>query len=231
MTSVKSLMPNRISQITYREFEQIQRLVYDRMGINLSEKKRSLMVGRLQKLVGEHGFHDFGEYYNHLICDKSGKALSELADRISTNHTYFYRENSHFDYFSNTVLPEISSKLGKDRDLRIWCAGSSSGEEPYTLVMLMMEFFGGDYSKWNAGLLATDISDRVLSIAKRGVYPAENVEKLPKNWQQKYFKKRGDEYAVVDAVKKEVVYRRFNLMNKRFPFKKSFHVIFCRNVM
>lgn len=223
----------RLSSITDKEFERIQTLVYDRLGINLTEKKRSLVVGRLQKLVRERQFDNFDAYFDHLVADKTGKELSQLADRISTNHTFFYRESSHFDHFVKEVLPETLSRIEEtgQKDLRIWCAGCSTGEEPYTLVILMMEALGLDYSSWNAGVLATDVSERVLDIAKRGVYAAENVENMPKSWQQRYFSQVGDDYAVKDMVKKEVVFRRFNLINERFPFKKPFHIVFCRNVM
>ena len=216
------------------EFEQLRHLIKARFGINLTDQKRSLVVGRLQKLLRSTGFTSFQAYYEHIVNDKSERGLSELINRISTNHTYFNREKAHFDYFVETALPAVVATLRRQnsRDLRIWCAGSSSGEEPYTLQMLMMEYFGSEYGQWDAGLLATDISERVLAIARNGVYPQERVSQLPDNLQRKYFRRLpGGDCQVVDAVRKEITYRRFNLMNERFPFKKPFHIIFCRNVM
>lgn len=169
-----------------------------------------------------------------MVTDKSGSALSELANAISTNHTYFYREKDHFEFFKQTALPEIvnMNRMAGDNDVRIWCAGCSTGEEPYNLVMQMLEFFGMDYNNWRAGILATDISERALLIAKRGVYSKDRIVNLPEDYKRKYFKKiSNDEYEVVDKLKQEVLYRRFNLMNPRFVFKKKFHSIFCRNVM
>jgi chemotaxis protein methyltransferase CheR len=221
-------------QISDKEFDMIRSLVYERLGIHLTDKKRALVVGRLQKIVREKDCRNFGEYYEYLLSDTTGQAISELADRISTNHTFFYRESSHFDFFLEWALPEVAARLRErnDMDLRIWSAGCSTGEEPYTLVMLMMEYLGHEYPKWSAGVLATDVSERALSIAKRGVYGPGNVEKMPEGWRQKYFKKLADgNYAVAPHVKKEVVFRRFNLMNEKFPFKKPFHIVFCRNVM
>ncbi len=216
------------------EFEQLRRLIKSRFGINLTDQKRSLVVGRLQKLLRSSGFSSFQAYYEHIVNDKSERGLSELINRISTNHTYFNREKAHFDYFLETALPAVADTLRRQnsRDLRIWCAGSSSGEEPYTLQMLMMEYFGSQYSQWDAGLLATDISERVLTTARAGIYPQERVAQLPEHLQRKYFRRlpSGD-CQVVDAVRNEITYRRFNLMNERFPFKKPFHIIFCRNVM
>ncbi|NCO51889.1 MAG: protein-glutamate O-methyltransferase CheR, partial [Deltaproteobacteria bacterium] len=194
----------------------------------------SLLVGRLQKLMRTLGFGSFSQYIEYLTRDKSEQGLSELVDLISTNHTYFNREKDHFTYFSETAFPAVVENLRRQnrRDLRVWCAGSSTGEEPYTLMMLMMEHLGNDYQNWDAGLLATDISDRALSAARAGVYARDRVEQLPANLRNKYFTPAEQSHlAVKEQVKKEITYRRFNLMNTHFPFKKPFQIIFCRNVM
>ena len=220
--------------ISTEEFQDIRRLVYDRFGINLTDQKRGLVVGRLQRVLRNKGFKNFSEYHEYIKRDQSGQALVELVNRISTNYTYFYRENAHFDYFFRTVLPWLTSELkkGNSRDLRVWSAGCSSGQEPYMLVMLMMEFFGADYNNWDAGVLATDISAAALNTALAGVYPGEQISMLPKALSTKYFVKSGpDQWVVKEAVKKEVTFRTFNLMTDPFPFKKQFQVIFCRNVM
>lgn len=220
--------------ISDQEFDAMRQLIYRRFGINLTDQKRSLLVGRLQKLLRGSGFSTFQDYYQHLINDKSERALSDLVDRISTNHTFFNRESDHFSYFMDTALPEVVAKLKKEgrRDLRVWCAGCSSGEEAYMLLMLMREFLGAEYSRWDAGVLATDISDRVLSIAKEGVYPEERLASLPGHLKTKYFRPVGQgQWQVQEALRREGTFRRFNLMNEHFPFKKAFQVIFCRNVM
>ncbi|MBU2546828.1 MAG: protein-glutamate O-methyltransferase CheR [Proteobacteria bacterium] len=216
------------------EFETIRHLIYEQFGINLTEQKRSLVAGRLQKMIRGMGFTRFSEYLAHLETDASKQSLRDLINRISTNHTFFFRETAHFDYFCQTVLPELTGRLKQRnaRDLRIWSAGCSSGEEAYTLVMLMKEFFGMDYGQWDAGLLATDISTDALATALNGIYPEERTSMIPSNFKSRYFKKISeDRWAVDPALKREIIFRRFNLMTKTFPFKQPFHVIFCRNVM
>ncbi len=223
-----------LMRITDKEFDQMRLLISQKFGINLSEEKKSLLVGRLQKILRTGGFQSFDQYYDNLLKDRSGKAISGLIDHISTNHTYFNREKAHFDYFRSHVLPEVLRKLRqqKSNDLRIWCAGCSSGEEPYMLLMLMHEVLGDDYRQFDAGLLATDISDRVLHTAKQGIYPLDRIEALSDQQKRKYFSRcDGERVQISEELRREVVFRRFNLMNEKFPFRKQFHIIFCRNVM
>jgi len=220
-------------EISDQEFKSLRDLIYNNIGINLSDEKKNLMMGRFQKILRARNFSTFKEYYDFVSKDSSGEALSELANSISTNHTFFYRENDHFEYFLKTVLPEVTSTLVSQgsKDLRIWSAGCSSGEEPYDLMMLMLEYFGNDYKNWTAGILATDISEKALNIARKGVYSADRIHNLPELYKKKYFKKAGNEFEIIDNIKNEVVFRRFNLMNPVFTFKKKFNTIFCRNVM
>ena len=216
------------------EFHCIRILVYDRFGINLTEQKRSLVVGRLQKLLRDEGFASFHDYYEFVVGESSGSALDKLVNRISTNYTYFNRESAHFDFFVQEVLPALVAGVKKQnsRDLRVWSAGCSSGEEPYMLALLMMEYLGNEYGLWNGGVLATDISEQVLARARLGSYGDEQVSRIPSQLKYKYFTKQKDgSWLVKEALKKQVTFRRFNLMNKQFPFKSPFQVIFCRNVM
>ncbi len=223
-----------LMSITDEEFNSIRTLVYDRFGINLTEQKKSLVVGRLQKLVRTLNLSSFSEYVKYLREDKTEKSLVELVNRISTNHTFFFREKAHFDFFVQRALPEAMERQKKKggHDLRIWSAGCSSGEEPYTLMMLMKEQMGIEYAQWDAGVLATDVSDRVLSIAQEGIYSDDRLNLVPAEYKKKYFRKlETGEWQISDALKSEVTFRHFNLMNERFPFKKPFDAIFCRNVM
>ena len=220
--------------ISDAEFNALRTLIYNRFGINLTDQKKSLLVGRLQKLLRQQGFANFQNYYDFLVKEPGEKGLSDLINLVSTNYTYFNREKDHFDYFLQTALPTVISSLKQQnrRDLRVWCAGCSTGEEAYTLLILMHECLGQEYSRWDAGILATDISQRVLETAATGVYPEDRIASLPEAWRRKYFRKvSGNQWGVVDALKKEATFRRFNLMNTQFPFKKPFHIIFCRNVM
>jgi chemotaxis protein methyltransferase CheR len=216
------------------DFDAIRSLVYDRFGVNLTDQKKNLVVGRLQKVLRSRGLSSFSDYLDVLSKDATGEALSELIDRISTNHTFFFREPEHFRFLTEVALAEFCPKLEarNEMDLRIWSAGCSSGEEPYTIAIALREHFGTAYSKWRAGVLATDISSHVLRHAERGIYPVERLAKTSQALRQRYFKTVDDErVAVVDALRQDVTFRRLNFMSPSFPFKKAFHVIFCRNVM
>ena len=228
------VIESSMMNMTDREFRQLRELVYERLGINLTGKKRSMLIGRLQKLLRTSGFKNFQDYYEYLVNDSGMKAMTELINRVTTNYSFFYRGKSHFEFFVQAILPEIADSLKNrnSRDLRIWTAGCSTGEEPYMLTMLMREFFGNEYGLWDGGILATDISEKVLTFARQGIYPKERTKEVPVQLRNKYFKKLNDgQMAVNDTIKNEVIFRKFNLINKHYPFKKPFQIIFCRNVM
>ena len=217
--------------ITEKEFRQLSEYIKSNYGIHLKAEKMTLVTGRLHNVLQQAGFQSFTDYYDYIVSDKSGDAVITLLDRITTNHTFFMREADHFYYFRDKVLPYLKNTVN-DKDLRIWCAASSSGEEPYTLAMLLDEFFVKEKMWWDTKVLATDISEKVLNIARKGVYSNERIAPLPSFWKTNYFKKLDAENAVlVDKIRNEVIYRKFNLMDHVFPFKKKFHIIFCRNVM
>ncbi len=217
--------------ITKKEFDQLSAYIKANYGIYLKPEKETLVIGRLQNELLQKGFKNFTEYYDYVINDKTGIAVSVLMDKITTNHTFFMREADHFAYFREVVLPYLASRV-TERDLRIWCAGCSSGEEPYTLAMLLDEFFGRDKPYWDTKILATDISNKVLEEAKRGVYGNKEMETLPAKWRMSYTVKQDSETSIfTEKIRNEVIFARLNLMEKVFPFRKKFHVIFCRNVM
>jgi chemotaxis protein methyltransferase CheR len=212
------------------EFIQLTEYIKKNYGINLTQKKH-IIEGRLSNLIIKNGFDSFSNYLRCVFDDASGKELNSLINKLTTNHTFFMRESNHFEYFKDIVLPYLEVSC-KTKDLRIWSAGCSSGEEPYTLAMIIKEYFGEKKSMWDTKILATDISERVLEIAKKGIYTDEAVKTIPKFWGLKYFNNvEGKNYQVSDQVRNEIIFRKFNLMNKVFPFKQKFHVIFCRNVM
>lgn len=213
------------------EYMRISKYVHKHFGIHLPEKKKTLIESRLSKVLQDRGFESYHAYMDYVERDSSGEGESELLNRLTTNHTFFYREHKHFDFFSDTVLPFLEQFANLTRDIRVWSAGCSTGDEPYTLSIIMKEYFGKEASKWDLQVLATDISTDVLEIAKRGVYACEQIEALPENWKRKYTRSIGDEKVQVeDTLRNGVVFRRFNLM-RQFPFRRKFHVIFCRNVM
>lgn len=216
--------------IKNHEFKALTEYIKSNYGINLVHKK-NLIEGRLSNVLLEKGFHDFSEYLAYLFADTTKAELTSLVNKITTNHTFFMREREHFDYFANRVLPYLKSTI-KKKDLRIWSAGCSTGEEPYTLAMIIADYFGSEKKDWNTNLLATDISVKVLQMAEKGIYPSDVLEQIPKHWKTMYFTKASQEnYQIVEQIKQEIIFRIFNLMDETFPFKQKFHVIFCRNVM
>ncbi|GAE87692.1 CheR family methyltransferase [Acetivibrio straminisolvens] len=218
--------------ITKKEFDKLAAYVKSNYGINLTEKKKTLVVGRLHNILQQMNFKSFSDYYDYVISDTTGEALTTLINKITTNHTFFMREPDHFEFFASTVLPYLTATIKGSMDLRIWSAGCSSGEEPYTLAMIIADFFGAQKAFWDTRILATDISMNVIQKAKRGIYSSERIEGVPDSWRRKYFRKIDESnWAVADSIRNEVIFRIFNLMNTAFPFKKKFHVIFCRNVM
>lgn len=216
--------------INENEFSRFVEFINTNYGINLSEKK-ILIESRLQKILTDKNFKNFSEYYNYIIGDKTGKAVSNLINKLTTNHTFFMREREHFDFFRDTVLPYLTTKA-KNKDLRIWSAGCSSGEEPFTLAMIIDEYFGKQKMFWDTKILATDISGSVLNTAIEGIYEEEDIKGISALWKEKYFKQiDGGRYQIIDRIRDEVIFRRFNLKTEEFPFSKRFHVIFCRNVL
>lgn len=217
--------------ISDREFAQFSNFVRDNYGINLRKEKKTLVEARLNGVLEENGFSCFEDYLRFVVEDKTGNRLEVLINKITTNHTFFMREFEHFKYFRDVVLPYLYKSIA-DKDLRTWSAGCSSGEEAYTLAMVIADFFQKEKLWWNTKILATDISTRVLETAKAGVYMEEQLTSVSESWRRDYFSKLDiSRYKISDSIKNEIIFRRFNLMEERFPFRRKFHVIFCRNVM
>lgn len=217
--------------ITEKEFEELSAYIKNNFGIYLKKEKKFSLMNKLQNELVESGCNSFQEYYNQIIADKSGRKVDLFVNRITTNHTFFMRESDHFFYFRDTILPYLK-KTVVSNDLRIWSAACSSGEEPYTLAIILQDFFKEEKGLWDKKILATDICNEVLDKAKAGVYSKEEFDSLPYYWKMNYFRmKDKDKFEVREEIKSQVIYRRFNLMEASYPFKKKFHVIFCRNVM
>lgn len=216
--------------ITDSEFQQIVAYVSDHYGIDLSQK-RVLVNGRLESYFLRNGYDNCTAFMKKVLSDPKSKEATNLINVLTTNHTYFMRESLHFDLMQREVLPYWQKRLSNTRDLRVWSAASSTGEEPYTLAMILMDYLGLEHSAWDTRVLATDISTKVLEHAVRGVYLKEQIDPLPDKWKRHYFKNKGNgEFEATQELKNQVIYRRFNLMDD-FPFKRRFHAVFLRNVM
>ena len=212
------------------DFKRLYTYMQEKFGIDL-RKKKPLIVSRLSSILEKSGYGEFHSYVNDILSKENQDMLTTLLNKLTTNYTYFMREESHFDYLEKVVLPELAKKHEKDKVLSIWSAGCSSGEEPYNISMYLLEFFGKLPGKWDTRMLATDISHNVLNKAINPSYPAESLEKLPNAWKNKYFIQQKDEsYTVSKELRDNVIFRPFNLMEP-IHFKRSFDLIFCRNVM
>lgn len=217
--------------ITDEEFIRISVYVKQRYGIDLSQKK-VIVNGRLENRIKAGGWKNYNHFMDDVEKDQTGALEKMLVDLLTTNHTYFMREFEHFDFFKHNVLPWIKKKESGRKDVRIWCGASSTGEEPYMIAMVLADFFGLEKDQWDMQLLATDLSTEVLQHAMAGVYNADQLVKMPEPWKRHFFKpvNGGSQYRVTDELKKQVLFRKFNLMDP-FPFKKKMHTIFMRNVM
>ncbi len=217
--------------MTEAEFIRISHFLKTRYGIDMTHKKE-IVTGRLENSIRKHGYDSYTAYMNAVESDITGKMERELVNLLTTNHTYFMREFEHFVFLRQEILPWLKNKEQKSRDLRIWCGASSTGEEPYMVAMMLMDFFGLEHNQWDTKVLATDISSGVLQTAVQGIYTREQVEGLPENWKRRFMKviDGGARYQVTEQLKNEVLFRQFNLMDT-FPFRRKMHVIFLRNVM
>ena len=211
------------------EFNAITSYIKENYGVNLT-KKRPLIEGRLSNYITNLGFNSYMDYFEYAKNDNANGEMTMLINKLTTNHTYFFRENEHFEFYRERVLPWIKNEL-KTTDLRIWSAGCSSGQEPYTLAMITMDYLGASAASWDHTILASDISNKVLTIAKNGIYAREELGEVPRSWITKYFTAYDDHrFAVSETLRKSVAFRNFNLLSP-FQFKKPFQCIFCRNVM
>lgn len=219
-------------ELSQSEFKQIASYILEHFGLNLMEKK-SLVKNRLINMVLRSSYSSFTEFFKAASQDKTGLMMASILDQLTTNHTFFYREKEHFELLINTILPQLLKDLAKngESEIRIWSAGCSTGEEPYTLSIILQEFFKKKPS-WQFDILATDISKQVLNIALKGVYPKLEITKLKPELQDKYFKHLDSNNVLIkEEIKKHILFKRLNLAGSDFPFKKKFHIIFCRNVM
>ncbi len=220
------------SDISYRtldkeDFQRVRSMLHEYCGIYLNEGKEALVRARLMKRIRKLGIGSFWEYLDFVESDESGAEFLSLVDVLTTNKTSFFRENQHFDFIRDEILPNM-----KSRSCKWWSAGCSSGEEPVTMAITLLENqrYRTDYS---VKILATDLSRDVLRKAKDGIYTRDRLADIPGPLLNKYFKKDPDNnlsHVVAPKVQDMITYGRLNLKDN-WPMKGPFHVIMCRNVM
>jgi chemotaxis protein methyltransferase CheR len=225
--------PFQISKLSDVEFRHLARLVYEQCGINLSDGKKILLESRLQKRLHTLGIDSFKSYVRYLYSkDGMTNELVHMIDVVSTNKTDFFREPHHFDFLQQTILPTWI-KNGK-RNVNVWSAACSSGEEPYTLAMVLQEFAGLN-SGFDFCILASDISTVVLEKASLAIYTPAQAAGIPMPLKQKYLLKSKDSskptVRVIPELRKKVRFGRINFMDASLAIDEVFDVIFCRNVL
>ena len=230
----ESIVPER-HRMKLSEFRMVSEYITGNYGIKLPEFKKTMVEGRLQKRLRELSFNDFASYLTYTFSDDGREELLSMIDAITTNKTDFFREEQHFTFMRNNILPDFSKSNGHE-ELRVWSAASSSGEEIYSIAIEIEEYKrtltkgGVRYS-----ILGTDLSVEELKKAKAAIYSNERIRDIPVELRKRYFLKSRDRerarVRVIPALRSHVSFERLNLMNADYDMKGQFHVIFCRNVL
>ncbi|NGZ29015.1 MAG: protein-glutamate O-methyltransferase [Magnetococcales bacterium] len=230
---------DRETGLSDKDFQKLSEFIYDQCGIKMPPSKKTMLEARMQKRLRTLGMSSFREYCNWVLDPvASDNELINFIDIVTTNKTDFFREPSHFEYLVSTAIPEMvrGEGAGVRRKLMVWSAGCSTGEEPYTLCMVLSEFaerypgLNFDYS-----ILATDISTRVLEKAASAIYEGEKTDPIPMNLKKKYLLRSKDRtqnlVRIVPELRSKVRFRRINFMDSEFGLREKMDVIFCRNVI
>ncbi len=210
--------------LSQQDFIGFRRMIFDAAGIHLSDAKKSLVSGRLAKRLGQRGVLSYGDYLN--LVHKDAKERQVAVDLLTTNETYFFREPQHFDFLAQHIAPGLKGRSS----IRVWCAASSTGEEPYSIAMTLAEALG--HRRFE--ILASDISTRVLDTARKGLYPLEDAENIPRGMRARHcLKGIGNQagwFLIDKPLRDRVRFEQINL-NARLPDLGEFDIIFLRNVM
>ncbi|MFZ5352839.1 MAG: CheR family methyltransferase [Bacillota bacterium] len=210
-------------------FNKFSGLINDRFGIHFNDAKKELLHHKLIKLMMQKELDSFDKLYEEIINRSNKEFELEFLNVITVNKTDFFREEEHFSFIRDNLklVFELNKRINKSGEIRVWSAGCSTGEEAYTIAMVLKELFDDSI---NIRILATDISCKVLSAAQRGIYPGVSLKGIDNCYIKRYFIKSDNGFRISEEIKRLVSFRYFNLMNE-FPFRSSFDIIFCRNVM
>lgn len=213
------------------DFRKIVQLVMNTAGIVLSDRKRPFVQSRLGRRLRALGMTDFRQYCRLLEAPAGEEERSNLINAITTNHTSFFREPHHFSYLANTILPKLAnSEAGQSRRLRIWSAGCSTGEEPYTIAMTLREH-QAMLKDWDVKILATDLDTNVVAHASEGIYESDRLESVPPSYRKRFVTELDDDRSRMnDDIRSLISFAPLNLLQK-WPMRGPFDVIFCRNVV
>jgi chemotaxis protein methyltransferase CheR len=229
MLQVGNSHEDREFPMTDANFESLSKRIYDLAGISLSPHKKQLVYSRVAKRIRALGLPSFDAYCRVVSDDKSAE-VGEFINSITTNLTSFFRENHHFDFLAKHIIPELKEIRKLDKRIRVWSAGCSTGEEPYSIAATINSKLIND--NWDIKLLATDLDSNVLEHARRGIYGNDKVENMTDEQRRMLFDRKGPDgdMAAKDSLKKLITFNQLNLM-QNWPMSGPFDVIFCRNVM
>ena len=212
----------------------IEELIKEYFGIKMLDDDVRSATERLKPLLKIYKVKDVKELFNLAANNPESDVLYRIAEKVTTSYSYFFREKEHFEFFEKKLLSDLVLKLKKHgkKDIRIWSGACSTGEEAYTLAIILREFFKEDYLNWSLGVLATDISLQVLEYGKNGAYEVDRIMYFSPLLIDKYFNRISEsQFQVKKELRDDVTFRMFNLKSEKYPFKKPFHFIFLRNVL
>jgi chemotaxis protein methyltransferase CheR len=217
--------------ITDEDFFKFKEYFYRRTGISFEKSKRYFVDKRLVERIEATGTGSFRGYFTMLRFQASGDELQQLTNIMTVNETYFLREEYQFKCLVDSILPQIVHRRTGADPIRIWCIPSSSGEEPYSVAMFLLENWPG-IKEWDVEIISSDIDTSILRRARAGRYSARSVQYVPNLWLKKYFKSVGDEYQLCDDLRQAVEFTRVNLAEPADTLSyRNFDVVFCRNLL
>lgn len=233
-------MPEKVyspeKKLSDQDFVKLSQFIHQQYGIHLTHAKKSLLEGRLRKRMKHCGIDSFSEYCNFLFTEEGmNEELVFMIDAVTTNKTDFFREPYHFEFLTKQAVPELTAhQVAHRKRITAWSAACSTGEEPYTLAMVLSEY-ASQRSGFDFSILATDISTKVLDIAQTAIYDEEKISPVPYALRKKYLLRSKDPnkkiVRIIPELRNRIAFRRFNLMDTRKPIADPLDVIFCRNVM
>lgn len=213
--------------MNYFTFKQFARIINEEFGIHYSIKKKLTLKNRIEARMNELGFTTYQEYID-LLSTKDPKELKQLANKITTNTTYFFREPEHFDFLRRTVFKEAMQE--KFPMIRIWSAPCSEGHEPYSIAIEAAEFVKNN-KKLNYKIYCSDLSERALTSARNAIYPLDEISKIKKELRQEYFEVEGEQFRIQNSIKQKCSFYQLNFLNDSLKSQTKFDVIFCRNML
>ncbi len=219
--------------MTTEQFNRMSKIIYDRSGIHFPETKKYIIESRLSHRVLELEMEDFDQYISYLTMGPyQMEEFQEMFNRITINETSFFRNEAQLAVFEDQILPELLEARSKTKRLRIWSAACSTGEEPFTLAMLLHRTLGVRLSDWRIEILGTDISEKALSVAQEGIYTSYAVRTTPSLMKDRYFKQDGRNFVLDDTIRSMVNFEKHNLKDRMAARRHGiWDIIFCRNVL